>query len=73
MSAIETPPLLNRRVQSGSDVPLGACWNGTGSNFALFSAHASKVELCLFDRRGRREIERIELPELFGRALRRLL
>ncbi len=34
-----------------------------GRNFALFSAHANKVELCLFDSRGRREIERIELPE----------
>lgn len=32
-------------------------------NFALFSANAEKVELCLFDRLGRREIERIVLPE----------
>ncbi|CAM4119879.1 glycogen debranching protein GlgX [Palleronia rufa] len=55
--------LLNRRVLAGSDVPLGATWDGSGTNFALFSAHATKVELCLFDPRGRREIERIELPE----------
>jgi len=34
-----------------------------GYNFALFSANAQKVELCLFDSQGRRELERIELPE----------
>ncbi|WP_180284211.1 glycogen debranching protein GlgX [Azospirillum oleiclasticum] len=43
--------------------PLGANWDGLGSNFALFSANATKVELCLFDQEGRRELERIELPE----------
>src|SRR3546814_7457970 len=35
---------------------------GSGVNFALFSAHAEKVELCLFDPRGRRETERVALP-----------
>jgi glycogen operon protein len=34
-----------------------------GGNFALFSAHATKVELCLFDESGETELERIELPE----------
>jgi isoamylase len=53
----------SRRLEAGSDVRLGAQWDGSGTNFALFSAHATKVELCLFDSRGRREIERIELPE----------
>jgi glycogen operon protein len=43
--------------------PLGATWDGLGVNFALFSANATKVELCLFDIEGRRELERIELPE----------
>ena len=43
--------------------PLGATWDGRGTNFALFSANATKVELCLFDRDGRRETERIALPE----------
>jgi glycogen operon protein len=52
-----------RRIWPGSSYPLGATWDGNGVNFALFSAHAEKVELCLFDRRGIREIERIELPE----------
>ncbi|WP_026379409.1 glycogen debranching protein GlgX [Afifella pfennigii] len=51
------------RVEPGTPHPLGATWNGSGVNFALFSAHAEKVELCLFDRQGRRELERIALPE----------
>jgi isoamylase len=51
------------RLSAGAPHPLGATWDGRGTNFALFSAHAEKVELCLFDRQGRREIERIMLPE----------
>ncbi len=51
------------RLSEGSPYPLGATWDGLGVNFALFSAHATKVELCLFDAQGRREIERIALPE----------
>ncbi len=51
------------RVTEGSPFPLGATWDGLGVNFALFSAHATRVELCLFDERGETEIERIELPE----------
>ena len=43
--------------------PLGATWDGVGVNFALFSANATKVELCLFDQEGTTELERIELPE----------
>jgi isoamylase len=51
------------RVSEGRPFPLGATWTGRGVNFALFSAHATKVELCLFDHAGEREVERIELPE----------
>ncbi len=51
------------RVREGLPHPLGATWDGLGVNFALFSAHATKVELCLFDETGEREQERIELPE----------
>jgi isoamylase len=50
-------------MAAGAPYPLGATWDGRGTNFALFSAHASKVELCLFDREGRREKQRIALPE----------
>ncbi len=51
------------RVQTGSPYPLGASWDGRGVNFALFSVNAEKVELCLFDATGRREIARVALPE----------
>jgi isoamylase len=50
-------------VSAGAPFPLGATWDGRGTNFALFSANATKVELCLFDRAGRRETERIVVPE----------
>ncbi len=36
----------------GSPLPLGAVWDGEGVNFALYSAHATGVELCLFDDEG---------------------
>src|ERR1700727_3124365 len=51
------------RLSALSTLRLGASWDGCATNFALFSANAQKVELCLFDSQGRREIERIELPE----------
>jgi len=47
----------------GRPYPLGATWEGAGVNFALFSKHAERVELCLFDPKGRREVERVELLE----------
>src|SRR5690606_499065 len=50
-------------VRPGSPTPLGATWDGKGVNFALFSAHATKVELCLFDPSGAQEISRTPLPE----------
>ena len=52
-----------RPVWPGKPCPLGATWDGEGVNFALFSEHATKVELCLFDTHGRREIERIAMPQ----------
>ena len=51
------------RLTGGTSSRLGATWDGRGTNFALFSANSEKVELCLFDSQGRRELERIELPE----------
>ncbi len=50
-------------VWRGRAHPLGATWDGAGVNFALFSKHAERVELCLLDPRGRREIERLEVRE----------
>jgi isoamylase len=51
------------RMQPGLPFPLGATWDGKGVNFALFSAHAERVELCIFDARGRRELARHQLLE----------
>jgi glycogen operon protein len=47
----------------GLPTPMGATYDGKGTNFAVFSAHADKIELCLFDPLGRREIARYALPE----------
>jgi isoamylase len=61
---IGKPRVMRRsRIREGSPFPLGANWDGLGVNFALFSANATKVELCLFDDAGERELERLELPE----------
>ncbi|WMY11181.1 glycogen debranching protein GlgX [Paraburkholderia phenoliruptrix] len=51
------------RLLPGSPYPLGASWDGLGVNFAVFSANAQKIELCLFDPTGRKEIKRFPLPE----------
>jgi len=50
-------------VWPGRPYPLGSTWDGEGVNFALYSEHAEKVELCLFDISGRRETLRVPLPE----------
>jgi isoamylase len=59
----KTPATEPSRIREGLPFPLGATWDGLGVNFALFSANATKVELCLFDDTGEVELERIELPE----------
>jgi isoamylase len=51
------------RVWPGRSYPLGATWDGSGTNFALFSAHAERVDLVLFEDEGSREIGAISLPE----------
>ena len=45
---------------------MGATWDGEGVNFAVFSAHAGKIELCLFSADGRKEIARIGFNERDG-------
>lgn len=54
---------MSKKLQEGNPHPRGASWDGEETNFAVFSAHATKVEICLFDREGQRELERIALPE----------
>lgn len=55
---------INSALLSGLPYPLGASWDGQGVNFALFSAHAERVELCIFSPDGSQEIKRLEIPEL---------
>lgn len=54
---------LADKLDPGLPYPLGAHSDGLGINFAVFSANASKIELCIFDQKGRREIRRLTLPE----------
>ncbi|MFN8593802.1 MAG: glycogen debranching protein GlgX [Thermomicrobiales bacterium] len=54
-------------IRPGRAFPLGAQWDGAGVNFALFSEHATAVELCLFERPGDPyERDRLSLPERTG-------
>ena len=50
-------------IWPGKPYPLGATYDGSGTNFALFSANAEKVELCLVEDDGR-ETERFSLEEV---------
>jgi len=51
------------RIREGLPHPRGATWDGNGVNFSLFSSFATRVDLCLFDATGEKELQRIELPE----------
>ncbi len=53
-------------LTAGSPVRMGAHLEGDGVNFAVFSAHAEKMELCLFSDDGTQETDRIALPERTG-------
>jgi isoamylase len=52
---------VSRAVWPGVPFPLGPTWDGEGTNFSLFSEHATRVELCLFDEEGNEE--RIEVRD----------
>ncbi len=52
-----------RQIREGLPHPRGATWDGKGTNFAVFSANATKVEVCIFDPDAKTEVERITLPE----------
>ena len=54
---------LPERLEAGSPYPLGASFDGLGVNFAVFSANAERIDLCLFDPSGRKELARYPLPE----------
>ena len=54
---------LPEKLDVGKPYPLGSFWDGLGVNFAVFSAHAERIELCLYDPAGRRELARYPLRE----------
>jgi len=58
--------LAHREVTAGRAWPLGATFDGAGVNFAVFSADATRVEICLFSNDGRKELARLALPERDG-------
>jgi glycogen operon protein len=60
--AAETPLTLT----TGRPAPLGASVDAQGVNFAVFSAHATAIELCLYDDTGRSEMARVALPACSG-------
>jgi len=53
-------PARATEVWPGRSAPLGAHWDGTGTNFALWSAGASAVDLCLFDPDGTEHRQRLQ-------------
>lgn len=53
---------ISSQLEGGRPYPLGAHGDGGGVNFALFSAHAEKVDLCIFDSDGQQEVARLEMP-----------
>ncbi len=57
-------------LAAGKPAPLGASYDGKGVNFALFSAHAERVELCVFDEQGNEQ--RFDLPARSGDIVARL-
>jgi isoamylase len=59
-----TDPVTSMKVWPGQPYPLGATYDGTGTNFSVFAEVANRVELCLFDDQQRET--RIDLPEVTG-------
>jgi len=59
--AARLQPTFDTRIRPGEPFPLGATWDGKGTNFSIFSEVATRVELCLFDERGNET--HLDLPE----------
>ncbi|WP_349514123.1 glycogen debranching protein GlgX [Erythrobacter sp. NFXS35] len=55
--------MIGGRLEPGAPYPLGSTFDGLGVNFAVFSAHAERIELCLFDATGKRQLATYDLPE----------
>jgi isoamylase len=59
--AARLKPTFDTRIRPGEPFPLGATWDGKGTNFSIFSEVATRIELCLFDERGGET--HLDLPE----------
>ena len=57
---------MDRLLNSGVPWPMGAHWDGSGINIAVFSVHALALDLCLFDATGTHETARLRLPGRTG-------
>jgi glycogen operon protein len=66
MARRDTDPTALTALQPGRAWPLGATVADGGVNFAVFSQHATRIELCLFDADGRTELQRLPLPTRSG-------
>lgn len=69
MTPGRTPPpvrLSGHAIGPGRPWPMGASFDGEGVNFAVFSAHAEMIELCLFSPDGRKELARVPFRERDG-------
>ncbi len=64
--AIDSDPDLESSMRAGEPYPLGATFDGQGTNFSVFSRVAERVQLCLFDAQGRER--RVDLPEMTGHS-----
>ncbi len=62
--AHQLPAELAVNIWPGQPYPLGATWDGVGTNFSVFSEVATRIELCLFDDAGNQTA--IDLPEMIG-------
>ena len=51
-------PSSQQKLTTGKPFPMGAHWDGLGVNFAVFSANATRMTLCIFDPKGHREMAR---------------
>ncbi len=65
-AAATTTAAGGRALEAGQPWPMGATHDGTGVNFAVFSVHATQIDLCLYDETGRIEVARLPLPAQTG-------
>ena len=50
------------KMTDGSPTPLGPTWDGRGVNFAVFSRHATRIEICIFEEERGPEVAGLSLP-----------